>query len=72
MLQTYIFTFPKKKIVSGHLNGETPTTENLGNLIRDLQSTGADVVKLLVDVSYITAAAPIFQMLTHCQVHSIR
>ncbi|XP_022844776.1 bifunctional 3-dehydroquinate dehydratase/shikimate dehydrogenase, chloroplastic-like isoform X2 [Olea europaea var. sylvestris] len=57
-----------KIIVSGHLNGETPTTENLGNLIIDLQSTGADVIKLVVDVSFITDVAPIFHMLTHCQV----
>ncbi|KAL2499816.1 Bifunctional 3-dehydroquinate dehydratase/shikimate dehydrogenase [Abeliophyllum distichum] len=57
-----------KIIVSGHLNGESPTTENLGNLIIDLQSTGADIIKLVVDVSYITDVAPIFHMLTHCQV----
>nr|GMD13031.1 bifunctional 3-dehydroquinate dehydratase/shikimate dehydrogenase, chloroplastic-like [Ipomoea batatas] len=58
-----------KIIVSSHVNGsEPPTAEKLGNLIINLQATGADILKLVIDVSYITDVAPVFQTLTHCQV----
>ncbi|CAH9102861.1 unnamed protein product [Cuscuta europaea] len=59
-----------KIIVSSYVNGGGPplTTEKLGDLIIKLQSTGADVIKLVIDVSYITDVAPVFHMLTHCQV----
>lgn len=60
-----------KIIVSSYVNGGgSPTTEKLGNLIINLQSTGADIIKLVIDVAYITDVAPVFQMLTHCQVYS--
>ncbi|EXC34679.1 Bifunctional 3-dehydroquinate dehydratase/shikimate dehydrogenase [Morus notabilis] len=55
-------------IVSSYVNGERPSRERLGNLIACMQSTGADVVKLIVEVNYITEVAPILQMLTHSQV----
>lgn len=57
-----------KIIVSSYLNGGRPSKEKLGNLIACQQSTGADVIKLVVDVVYITDVAPLFHMLTHCQV----
>ncbi|XP_010070003.2 bifunctional 3-dehydroquinate dehydratase/shikimate dehydrogenase, chloroplastic [Eucalyptus grandis] len=57
-----------KIIVSRHLNGDKPCKEKLGNLIALMQSSGGDVIKLLVDVDYITDLAPIFQLLTSCQV----
>ncbi|XP_059625761.1 bifunctional 3-dehydroquinate dehydratase/shikimate dehydrogenase, chloroplastic-like isoform X2 [Cornus florida] len=57
-----------KIIVSDHVNGGKPSREKLGNLIACLQSTGADVIKLLIDVDYITDIAPLFHMLTHSQV----
>ncbi|KAA8549214.1 hypothetical protein F0562_000898 [Nyssa sinensis] len=57
-----------KIIVSSNVNGGTPSREKLGNLIACLQSTGADVIKLLIDVVYITDVAPVFHMLSHCQV----
>lgn len=59
-----------KIIVSSHVNGggPPPTAEKLGNLIINMQSTGADIIKLLIDVAYITDVAPLFHMLTHCQV----
>ncbi|CAL5437108.1 unnamed protein product [Camellia sinensis] len=57
-----------KIIVSSHVNSGRPSEEKLGNLIACLQSTGADVIKLLIDVVYITDVAPVFHMLTHCQV----
>lgn len=57
-----------KIIVSSYLNGGRPSIEQLGDQIACMQSTGADVIKLEVAVDYITDLAPIFQMLTHCQV----
>ncbi|KAM3231479.1 bifunctional 3-dehydroquinate dehydratase/shikimate dehydrogenase, chloroplastic isoform X1 [Capsicum chacoense] len=57
-----------KIIVSSYVNGGNPTEERLCNLIINLQSTGADVVKLVIDVAYITDVAPVFHMLTHTQV----
>lgn len=57
-----------KMIISSYLNGGNPCKEKLCNLIIKLQSTGADVIKFDVDVAYITDVAPIFHMLTHCQV----
>lgn len=57
-----------KIIISSYLNGGNPCKEKLCNLIIELQSTGADVIKFDVDVAYITDVAPIFHMLTHCQV----
>ncbi|KAK9984047.1 hypothetical protein SO802_033572 [Lithocarpus litseifolius] len=57
-----------KIIVSSYVNGGKPSNERLGNLIACMQSTGADVIKLVIDVDYITDLAPVFQMLAHCQV----
>ncbi|XP_057744266.1 bifunctional 3-dehydroquinate dehydratase/shikimate dehydrogenase, chloroplastic-like [Arachis stenosperma] len=61
---------PKSKfIVSRYINGgKAPSAETLGDLIADMQFTGADVIKLKIDVNYITDLVPIFRMLTHCQV----
>jgi 3-dehydroquinate dehydratase/shikimate dehydrogenase len=57
-----------KIIVSSYMNGGKPSTERLGHLIACMQSTGADVIKLEINVDYITDLAPVFQMLTYCQV----
>ncbi|KDP21552.1 hypothetical protein JCGZ_22023 [Jatropha curcas] len=57
-----------KLIVSSYVKGEKPSAEKLGNLIVHMQSTGADVIKLVINVDYITDLAPIFKMLAHCQV----
>ncbi|KAK3003243.1 hypothetical protein RJ639_018185 [Escallonia herrerae] len=57
-----------KIIVSSYLNGGTPSKEKLGNLIACLQCTGADIVKVVIDVIYITDVAPLFHVLAHCQV----
>ena len=54
-----------------YVNRGRPSTEKLGNLIAYQQSTGADVIKLVVDVVYITDVAPVFNKLTHCQVLAI-
>uniref|UniRef100_A0A2P2KCE8 Shikimate dehydrogenase substrate binding N-terminal domain-containing protein n=1 Tax=Rhizophora mucronata TaxID=61149 RepID=A0A2P2KCE8_RHIMU len=57
-----------KLIVSSYVNGGKPSAEKLGYLISCMQSTGADVIKLVIDVDYITDLAPIFKMLSLCQV----
>jgi 3-dehydroquinate dehydratase/shikimate dehydrogenase len=57
-----------KLIVSSYVNGRKPSAEELGYLIACMQSTGADVLKLVLDVEKITDLAPVFTMLTHCQV----
>ncbi|KAJ8898668.1 hypothetical protein K2173_004702 [Erythroxylum novogranatense] len=57
-----------KLVVSSYVNGGKPSAEKLGFLIACMQSTGADVIKLVIDVDYITDLAPVFKMLTHCQV----
>ena len=55
-------------IVSSYVNGGKPSTEKLGDLIACIQATGADVIKLDICVDYITDLAPVFTILTHCQV----
>ncbi|KAI3449552.1 hypothetical protein Pfo_006217 [Paulownia fortunei] len=55
-------------IVSNYVKAGIFTREKLGDLIIDMQSTKADVIKLVINVDSITDVAPIFQMLTHCQV----
>uniref|UniRef100_A0A6N2M9I9 shikimate dehydrogenase (NADP(+)) n=1 Tax=Salix viminalis TaxID=40686 RepID=A0A6N2M9I9_SALVM len=57
-----------KLIVSSYVNGTKPSAEELGYLIACMQSTGADVLKLVLDVEKITDLAPVFTMLSHCQV----
>lgn len=57
-----------KVIVSNYVNTDNLTAETLGDLIVEMQSTNADIIKLVIDVDYITHVAPIFRMLTHCQV----
>ncbi|KAF9669378.1 hypothetical protein SADUNF_Sadunf14G0101400 [Salix dunnii] len=57
-----------KLIVSSYVNGRKPSAEELGYLIACMQSTGADVLKLVLDVEKITDLAPVFTMLSHCQV----
>ncbi|KAK7277708.1 hypothetical protein RJT34_22723 [Clitoria ternatea] len=57
-----------KFIVSSYVNGGNPSVETLGNLIAQMQFTGADAIKLKIDVNCITDSEPIFQMLTHSQV----
>lgn len=57
-----------KFIVSSYVKGGNPSAEILGDLIAEMQFAGADVIKLKIDVNYITDLVPIFGMLTHCQV----
>ncbi|MBA0617605.1 hypothetical protein Godav_027033, partial [Gossypium davidsonii] len=55
-------------IVSNYVNDGRPSVEKLVDIIACMQATGADVIKLDLCVDYITDLAPIFTVLTHCQV----
>ncbi|KAK8326636.1 hypothetical protein V6Z12_A11G131500 [Gossypium hirsutum] len=55
-------------IVSNYVNDGRPSVEKLVDIIACMQATGADVIKLDICVDYITDLAPIFTVLTHCQV----
>lgn len=57
-----------KIIVSTYLKSGVHCKEKLGNLLVGLQSTGADVLKVVTDVAYITDVASVFHVLTHAQV----
>ncbi|XP_057782428.1 bifunctional 3-dehydroquinate dehydratase/shikimate dehydrogenase, chloroplastic-like isoform X2 [Salvia miltiorrhiza] len=57
-----------KVIVSNYVNTGNLTAETLGDLIVDMQSANADIIKLVINVDSITHVAPIFHVLTHCQV----
>ncbi|KAL4341047.1 hypothetical protein GQ457_08G013650 [Hibiscus cannabinus] len=59
---------PTKFIVSCHISGTTPSEEELNNLASTMRSTGADVIKVVVNVTDITEIARIFHLLSHCQV----
>lgn len=59
-------------IVSNYVNDGRPSVEKLVDIIACMQATGADVIKLDICVDYITDLAPIFTVLTHCQVLSIQ
>ncbi|KAK6915503.1 Protein kinase domain [Dillenia turbinata] len=57
-----------KIIVSYYVDGETPCKEDLSHLVAHMQSTGADIMKLVVSASDITELATIFHLLAHRQV----
>lgn len=57
-----------KIIVSSHNYENTPTVEEIGNLVATIQATGADIVKVATTAVEITDNARIFQVLVHSQV----
>ncbi|GMH07775.1 hypothetical protein Nepgr_009615 [Nepenthes gracilis] len=57
-----------KIIVSSHNYQNTPSVEELGNLVARIQATGADIVKIATTALDITDSARIFQVLAHSQV----
>lgn len=57
-----------KIIVSCFVDGLTPSLENLSDLVARMQSTGADIIKLVINATDITELAGIFNLLSHCQV----
>ncbi|AES90395.2 3-dehydroquinate dehydratase/shikimate dehydrogenase [Medicago truncatula] len=62
-------TYNKTKvIVSSHNYQQTPSVEDLGNLVARIQATGADIVKIATTAVEITDVARMFQIMVHSQV----
>ncbi|KAL8171321.1 LOW QUALITY PROTEIN: hypothetical protein V2J09_023125 [Rumex salicifolius] len=57
-----------KLIVSSHNYENTPSSEDLGNLVARIQSTGADIVKIATTALDVTDVARMFQVTVHSQV----
>ncbi|KAK9292866.1 hypothetical protein L1049_020955 [Liquidambar formosana] len=60
-----------KIIVSSHNYQNTPSSEDIGNLVARIQATGADIVKIATTAQDITDSARVFQVLAHSQVPTI-
>ncbi|XP_020400438.1 shikimate dehydrogenase 1 isoform X1 [Zea mays] len=56
-----------KLIVSSHNYETTPSSEELANLVAQIQATGADIVKIATTATEIVDVAKMFQILVHCQ-----
>ena len=57
-----------KLIVSSHNYVNTPSAEELADLVAQIQATGADIVKIATTATEIVDVARMFQILVHCQV----
>ncbi|XP_020529786.1 bifunctional 3-dehydroquinate dehydratase/shikimate dehydrogenase, chloroplastic isoform X1 [Amborella trichopoda] len=57
-----------KVIVSSHDYQNTPSVEDLGDLVARIQDTGADIVKIATTATNIADVARIFHVLVNCQV----
>ncbi|XP_057514111.1 bifunctional 3-dehydroquinate dehydratase/shikimate dehydrogenase, chloroplastic-like isoform X3 [Actinidia eriantha] len=57
-----------KIIVSCYIDGMTPSKEDLSLLLAHMQSTGADIIRLVSNSSSITELSRIFHLLAHCQI----
>ncbi|XP_010237207.1 bifunctional 3-dehydroquinate dehydratase/shikimate dehydrogenase, chloroplastic isoform X2 [Brachypodium distachyon] len=57
-----------KLIVSSHNYDNTPSAEELGSLLAQIQATGADIVKIATTATEIVDVSRMFQILVHCQV----
>ncbi|KAJ9561640.1 hypothetical protein OSB04_006800 [Centaurea solstitialis] len=70
MMEDRKFTEQKscKIIVSCFVDGVTSLKEDLSHLITRMQSTGADIIKLVTSATDITELSGIFHLLSHCQV----
>nr|ASF87151.1 bifunctional 3-dehydroquinate dehydratase/shikimate dehydrogenase [Eucalyptus grandis x Eucalyptus urophylla] len=60
-----------KIIVSSHNYQNTPSSEELGNLVARIQATGADIVKIATTALDISDCPRIFGVLAHSQVPTI-
>ncbi|KAG6756993.1 hypothetical protein POTOM_037293 [Populus tomentosa] len=60
-----------KLIVSSHNYENTPSVEELGNLVARIQAAGADIVKIATTALDISDVARIFQITVHSQVRSV-
>lgn len=58
-------------IVSSHNYHNTPSVEELGNLVARIQASGADIVKIATTALDIIDVARIFQITVHSQVRGI-
>ncbi|TKW28932.1 hypothetical protein SEVIR_3G361900v4 [Setaria viridis] len=56
-----------KLIVSSHNYENTPSAEELANLVAQIKATGADIVKIATTATEIVDVARMFQILVHCQ-----
>ncbi|KAG6604254.1 Bifunctional 3-dehydroquinate dehydratase/shikimate dehydrogenase, chloroplastic, partial [Cucurbita argyrosperma subsp. sororia] len=57
-----------KVIVSSHNYKKTPSLEDLGSLVAEIQASGADIVKIATTALDITDVARVFQVLVYSQV----
>ncbi|GMH08358.1 hypothetical protein Nepgr_010198 [Nepenthes gracilis] len=57
-----------KVIVSSHNYQNTPSVEDLGDLVANIQSTGADIVKIATTALDITDVARVFKVTVHSEV----
>ncbi|KAL1327064.1 hypothetical protein AAHE18_13G274600 [Arachis hypogaea] len=65
-------TYDKTKvIVSSHNYQQTPSVEDLGDLVARIQATRADIVKIATTALEITDVARMFQIMVHSQVRSV-
>ena len=60
-----------KLIVSSHNYQNTPSIEELGNLVAKIQSTGADIVKFATTAVDITDVARVFHITANSQVSGV-
>ncbi|XP_059452287.1 bifunctional 3-dehydroquinate dehydratase/shikimate dehydrogenase, chloroplastic-like isoform X1 [Corylus avellana] len=60
-----------KLIVSSHNYQDTPSVEELGNLVARIQAAGADIVKIATTALEITDVARVFQITVHSQVSRV-
>lgn len=57
-----------KTIVSYYVDGVKSSKEDLRQLVMDIQSTGADIIKVVINATDITELIHLFHLLSHCQV----
>ncbi|KAF3774680.1 Bifunctional 3-dehydroquinate dehydratase/shikimate dehydrogenase [Nymphaea thermarum] len=57
-----------KVIVSSHNYENTPSVDDLTNLVSKIQSTGAGIVKIATTVKDLTDVSHMFRVMAHCQV----
>ncbi|KAL6526524.1 hypothetical protein OROGR_015614 [Orobanche gracilis] len=57
-----------KIIVSSHNYDNTPSAENLGDLVARIQAAGADIIKFATTAVDITDVARVFQITVHSQI----
>ncbi|CAH9146521.1 unnamed protein product [Cuscuta epithymum] len=76
-IQQFNSSLPAKKtgkcqvIISSHNYHNTPSVEELGDLVARIQSAGADIVKIATTALDITDVARVFQITVHSQVSGV-